>query len=137
MRWFGKVTLAEKNRRIDDLNRRIDDLEREVQRYSEALRRASEALQQERNNFENFKKSIDDAARSSSFSFDFNSVKAFSVERNTADGKPVTIIGYLLPEPVVATGSETTTKDIVREWYLHCDEKQHEAIVKAFKGSRK
>lgn len=124
MSWFDKVTLAEKNRRIDDL-------EREVQRYSEAL-------QQERNNFENFKKSIDDAARSSSFFFDFNSVKAFSVERNTAaDGKPVTIIGYLLPEPVVVTDSETTTKDIVREWYLHCDEKQHEAIVKAFKESRK
>ena len=123
MRWFDKVTLAEKNRRIDDL-------EREVQRYSEAL-------QQERNNFENFKKSIDDAARSSSFSFDFNSVKAFSVKRNTADGKPVTIIGYLLHEPVVVTDSETTTKDIVREWYLHCDEKQHEAIVKAFNESRK
>lgn len=129
MSWFDKVTLAEK-KILFEKNRRIDDLEREVQRYSEAL-------QQERNNFENFKKSIDDAARSSSFSFDFNSVKAFSVERNTADGKPVTIIGYLLPEPVVVTDSETTTKDIVREWYLHCDEKQHEAIVKAFKESRK
>lgn len=129
MSWFDKVTLAEK-KILFEKNRRIDDLEREVQRYSEVL-------QQERNNFENFKKSIDDAARSSSFSFDFNSVKAFSVERNTADGKPVTIIGYLLPEPVVVTDSETTTKDIVRERCLHCDEKQHEAIVKAFKESRK
>ena len=77
-------------------------------------------------------------ARSATFFFDFSSVKAFSVERNL-DSKdlPVTIIGYLLPEPVCVTEDSTTTKDVVREWYLHCDEKQHESIVKAFKESIK
>ena len=77
-------------------------------------------------------------ARSATFFFDFSAVKAFSVERNL-DSKdmPVTIIGYLLPEPVVTTEGSTTTKDVVREWYLHCDEKQHEAIVKLFKESIK
>jgi hypothetical protein len=78
------------------------------------------------------------AARSATFWFDFTAVKAFSVERNL-DNKnlPVTVIGYLLSEPVVVTEDSTTTKDVVREWYLPCDDKQHEAIVKAFKESIK
>jgi hypothetical protein len=36
--------------------------------------------------------------------------------------------------PIVSDGKETFA---VKEWYLHCDEKQHEAVVKAFKESMK
>lgn len=126
MSWFSKINPVD----IAEKNRRIDDLEREVQRYSEAL-------QQEREKFENYKKSIEDAARSATFSFDFNVVEVFSVERNVGDGgKPVTIIGYLLPEPINIDGI-VASRTAVKEWYLHCDDDQHKAIVKAFEDSRK
>ena len=118
-----------KNSSVDvaEKTRQIDALERELTRLGNAL--AEERL---------VIKTLQDATRSSSFAFDFTAVKAFSVERNLdAKNLPVTIIGYLLPEPVVVTEDTTTTKDVVREWYLHCDEKQHEAIVKAFKESIK
>jgi hypothetical protein len=115
----AKVSLTEKNRRIEEL-------EKELKRYADALGEERKKLEQ-----------INNAARSSSFVFDFNAVKVFSIERNTSTGIPKTIIGYLLPEPVVVTDGETSTKDVVREWYLECDDKQHEIIVKAFKESIK
>lgn len=70
------------------------------------------------------------------FAFDFNSVNAFSVERNIHDGRPCTIIGYLLPAEEVKDGT-ITNSDKVREWHLFCSIDQHKALVKAFKESRK
>lgn len=122
MRWFSKINPVD----IAEKDRRIEELEQEIQRYSDAL-------SAERKKMEEFT----NATRSATFSFDFNTVKAFSVERNVSGGLPCTIIGYLLPEPVSVTEGDITTKDVVREWYLYCDEKQHEEIVKSFKESRK
>lgn len=122
MSWFSKINpvdIAEKNRRITDLEVELSDKCNEVETLKAKIR------------------SIEDATRSATFHFDFNAVNAFSVERNINNNVPCTIIGYLLPEPVVFTEGETSTKDVVREWYLYCDEKQHESIVKAFKESRK
>lgn len=113
------VNIAEKTRRIEELE-------------IELARKTNETVDLK----SKLDKVISDA-RSVSFAFDFKAVKAFSVERNIGnDGIPVTIIGYMLEEPVVVSEGETTTKDVVREWYLNCDDKQHEAIVKAFKESR-
>ena len=125
MGWFDKINPVD----IAEKNRRIDELEREIKRYSEALA-------QERKSFEEYKKTIDDNARAANFSFDFKAVKVFSVERNNDKGYPCTIIGYLLPEPVNLDGI-VASRNAVKEWYLHCDDKQHEAIVKAFKESQK
>lgn len=122
MSWFSKINPVD----IAEKNRRIDDLEREITRYADALSDARKKIQE-----------FTDSARSSTFSFDFNAVKVFSIERNFHDNRLCTIIGYLLPEPVVVTEGETTTRDVVREWYLYCDNTQHEAIVKAFEASRK
>ena len=121
MSWFNKDTPE------DNIDERMRNLEVELTR-----------VLNENTELKAKVKAYEDATRSATFSFDFNAVKAFSVERNIGNGNmPVTIIGYLLPEPVVVTEGETTTKDVVREWYMYCDEKQHEALVKAFKDSRK
>lgn len=120
MGWFDKVTLAEKNRRIDELEIELTRKCNEVTELKSKLDK------------------IKSESRSATFVFDFNSVKAFSVERNIGnEGIPVTIIGYMLEEPVVVSEGETTTKDVVREWYLNCDEKQHETLVQAFRDSIK
>jgi hypothetical protein len=114
MTWFSKINPVD----ITEKNRRIEQLERELIAANGALKDMIDASRNE--------------SRSATFCFDFKAVKAFSVERNI-DGKlPVTIIGYMLP--VVSDGKETFA---VKEWYLHCDEKQHEAVVKAFKESVK
>lgn len=120
MSWF-------KDKPVDDVDRRLDELEIEFARKCNEVTELQAKI-----------RAYEDATRSATFSFDFGAVKAFSIERNVGNNNmPVTIIGYLLPEPVVVTEGETTTKDVVREWYMYCDEKQHEALVKAFKDSRK
>ena len=125
MSWYNFSKITPVYNTENDL--RIDDLEIDLSRKTNEV--AELKLQISK---------ITDATRSSTFWFDFSAVKAFSVERNI-DNKdlPVTIIGYMLQEPVVVTEDTTTTKDVVREWYLNCDETQHELIVKAFKESIK
>lgn len=122
MSWFSKVKPVD----VTDMDRRLDDLEIELTRKCNEVTEIQAKV-----------RAYEDATRSATFSFDFAAVKAFSVERNIgSEGLPVTIIGYMLEEPVVISEGETTTKDVVREWYMSCDETQHEAIVKAFKESR-
>ena len=69
------------------------------------------------------------------FVFNFNAVKAFSVERNWHNDRPCTIVGYVLQEPVTMTEDNVTTKDVVREWYLYCSKEQHVKLVEQFKKS--
>ena len=69
------------------------------------------------------------------FVFNFNSVKAFSIERNWHNNRPCTIVGYVLQEPVTMTEDNVTTKDVVREWYLYCSKEQHAKLVEQFKKS--
>jgi hypothetical protein len=107
---------------ISEQNRRIDSLENELTRKCNELVMLKDKIED-----------LTDASRSSTFFFDFTAVKAFSVERNIGvGGMPNTIIGYLLP--VVSEGN---VHHDVKEWYLNCDDKQHESIVKSFKESRK
>jgi predicted RNase H-like nuclease (RuvC/YqgF family) len=112
----------EKNGDIAEKNQRIDSLENELTRKCNEVVHLKDKI-----------KDLTDVSRSSTFFFDFTAVKAFSVERNIGvDGMPNTIIGYLLP--VVSDGN---VHHDVKEWYLKCDDKQHESIVKSFKESRK
>ena len=67
------------------------------------------------------------------FVFNFNAVKAFSIERNWHNDRPCTIVGYVLQEPVTMTEDNVTTKDVVREWYLYCSKEQHAKLVEQFK----
>ena len=72
-----------------------------------------------------------------SVSFDFNAVNVFAVERNINNGRPCTIIGYLLPEPSVTEEGGVVTKDVVREWYIYTNTQNHEKLVEAFNASKK
>lgn len=122
MSWFNRVNgvdTSEKDRRIKELEADLSQRDSHIEHLKAKI------------------KDIENACRSASFEFDFSAVKVFSVERNIKDNLPCTIIGYLLPEPVTITEGEYTTKDVVREWYLYCDDKQHESIVKAFRESQK
>lgn len=67
-----------------------------------------------------------------SFSIDWKTMNAFSVERGWDNGTHKTTIGYLLQEPVVVTEGAVTTKDVVREWVLYCSAEEHERLVAEF-----
>ena len=92
----------------------------------------SAELQAQLDNLQRELSTIKSETADAEFSFDFDRVNAFSVERNWNDGKPVTIIGYMLSEPVVMTEEGVTTKDVVREWYLYCSKEQHAKLVEQF-----
>jgi uncharacterized coiled-coil protein SlyX len=83
--------------------------------------------------FEKTLEKINNDVPASSFVFDFNTVKVFSIERNFNDNRPATIIGYLLPEPVTTEENGVVIKDVVREWYLYCNQEQHEKLVEQFR----
>ena len=76
-----------------------------------------------------------------SFAINWDSMKAFSVERMREGAVTKTIIGYILEEPVVVSEDNVTTKDVVREWTLYCSIETHEKLVAEFnewkKGEKK
>lgn len=76
-----------------------------------------------------------------SFAINWDSMKAFSVERMREGAVTKTIIGYILEEPVVVSEDNVTTKDVVREWTLYCSIETHEKLVAEFnewkKGKKK
>lgn len=113
-----------------------DQLENALLSKSELTKKVEKLeaeLKAHKDHFEN----INSAIRASTFSFDFNTVKAFSIERNIHNNLPVTIIGYFLPEARVIENDGVVTNDIVREWYLYCSQEQHEKLVEQFDASRK
>lgn len=74
----------------------------------------------------------DSAEAAASVEFDFNAVKVFCVERNTDEkGRPVTIVGFLLPTEVLENGV-VTNKDTAKEWHLYCNQQRHEELVVQF-----
>lgn len=102
-----------------ELQKRVGELEAEVKEFQKVLDK------------------INADVPASSFVFDFDTVKVFSIERNYSDNRPVTIIGYLLPEPVTTTGEDgIVVKDVVREWFLYCNQEQHEKIVEKFNNRK-
>jgi len=79
-----------------------------------------------------YKNRINGEFSSASFGINWGTMNVFSVERNWSHGCPVTILGYLLSEPVTHTEEQVTYKDVVREWTLHCSAETHEKLVKEF-----
>jgi hypothetical protein len=66
------------------------------------------------------------------FSIDWKTMNAFSIERGWENGTLKTTIGHILQEPIVVTEGEVTTKDVVREWILYCSAAEHERLVAEF-----
>lgn len=87
---------------IADLNKRIDALTL----YNEQLSKQVEDL--------------GISARNCTVVCDFKSMQAFSLERVTRGSSPATVVGYIRPD------------NSVGEWYLRCNEEQHERLAKEF-----
>lgn len=114
MGWFDKVTLAEKNRRIDELQKDIENL-----KYANDV----------------YKKRLETEMANASFAIDWDAMNVFSVERMWENGLPKTVLGYILAEPVIYTEGDdqrVTHKDVVREWTLYCSAETHEKLVAEF-----
>lgn len=104
---------------------------------AQELQKKVDEQEQKIKNFEEILDKINADIPASSFAFDFDTVKVFSIERNVNQNKPVTIIGYFLPEArVVENDNGVITNDIVREWYLYCNQEQHEKLVEEFRKSK-
>jgi len=70
------------------------------------------------------------------FSIDWKTMNAFSIERGWNNGTLRTTIGHILQEPITITEGEVTTKDVVREWVLSCSSAEHERLVAEFNEHR-
>lgn len=120
-----KAHTAELQQRLNETTSRANDLDARLQEAQNKVL----AL-------ENQIKVMTAEEANASFAVDFKTINAFSVERNVHDGRPCTIIGYLLPKETVKDGGITNT-DVVREWYLYCSINKHESLVQEFRESRK
>ena len=90
---------------IAELNLRIDDLTRANEELVKKLTAIKES----------------EPVSNCSVVCDFKSMKAFSIERITSrESGPRTIIGYVKPENTLG------------EWFLECNEEQHEKLIKEF-----
>ena len=72
-------------------------------------------------------KNATEKLRSSTFIFDFNAVRVFSIERLWRSDRAQTSIGFINPDP----SSGDNRKYI--EWYFDCDEAVHEDLCKQWK----
>lgn len=117
MFWFNKKSTQTPTTKVDEVDYKslAESLQKEVDQLQKRLNTA-------------YTETCD-----ADFVFNFDAVKAFSVERNWHDNRPCTIIGYVLQEPVTMTEDNVTTKDVVREWYLYCSKEQHAKLVEQFK----
>lgn len=104
---------------VEKLQSEKNDLERRLRAYEDTLAA--------------YKKRVDSEYAEASFSVDWKTMNAFSIERNPdSSGIPKTIIGFMLGEPVVFTDGNVTEKDIVREWTFYCSHAEHQRLVAEF-----
>lgn len=106
LNWFNKPQ-KDLDKAVDDLGVKIDDIIAE-----------RDALQQKLTTLQNI-------LQKDAVAIDFSIIKVFSIERNTHEDVPCTIIGYL------GEGSQ------VHEWYLYCSSERHEELVNDFINFKK
>lgn len=121
---FNKLTVSTQKVEIENLKRDKARLEKDVAHHEARC--------------EELASMINNNVASSDVHFDFKSMRTFSVERNVHNGKPCTIVGYLLQEPVLSSDGEMVVmKDVVREWYLYCNQERHQHLVEQFRKVNK
>lgn len=106
-----KKKLAAKDQEIERLGGAVENRNTEIKRLSEL---------------------ISNTVTSSTFAFDFDAVRVFSIERMIRDNSPCTVIGYILQEEESKDGV-VIFNEKVKEWYYYCNQEQHESLVKQFK----
>jgi hypothetical protein len=104
------------------------ELEREVERLEQLTKAQTVAYDELVAYYDKKRKELESESRDQSVSIDFRAMNAFSVERIVRDNEPITIIGYSLQKK--SEGSYSTE---VKEWYLHCNDRVHNDVVKQFK----
>jgi hypothetical protein len=80
---------------------------------------------------EKYEKRLVGEYATASYSLDWATMNAFSIERNLCmDGTQnhKTIIGYMVTEPV----DTDTFKDVIHEWSLYCSHDEHQRLVAEF-----
>jgi hypothetical protein len=81
---------------------------------------------------EKYEKRLEGEYAKASYSIDWDTMNAFSIERNLCcDGDSQnhkTIIGYMLAEPI----DSDTFKDVIHEWTLYCSHDEHQRLVAEF-----
>ena len=108
-------------------------------KYAE-LTQAHKRLQEECDGLRKHIEELNSETRMAKPIIDFDSMRVFSIERMVHNGAPTTIIGYWLQEPVMSNDGEMIVmRDIVKEWYLHCNSDRHVELVAQYlswKGSK-
>lgn len=107
------------------------ELEKAIHDSDVELKRVKNELEIANGRLNNIKKT----SSSLPFHFDFKKMNAFSIERNFNNHEPCTIIGYVIKETHVSNNDgviTTTYKDVIKEWYLYCDENEHKKLAEEF-----
>lgn len=121
---FDKLTISNQKVQIEELKADVATWKKTAEQYEQRAKELADM--------------INGAVASAPVYFDFKNMKVFSVERNVNNGKPCTIIGYLLQEPVLSSDGEMIVgKDVLKEWYLYCSEDRHAELVEQFKKAIK
>lgn len=81
-------------------------------------------------------KAVNKDVDTAEFAMDFKLCNAFAIERNSKDGKAVTIVGHFLNEPVAFTDGNVANKQSIKEWYMYCSQEQHNKLVEQFNSAK-
>ena len=106
-----------------DLKVEVQDLKKEIAQLNDSIRIYQARLVNEYSK--------------ASYSLDWKTMNAFSIERMWENGTHKTVVGYLMQEPVTVTEDNVTTKDVIREWTLYCSHEEHERLVQEFNEYKK
>ena len=113
---FGNSKLIQLSDRNVKLANRVAELEKQIDHHNSIVRETSQK----------------DLA-TSSFAIDFNRMNVFAIERNVNhDGRPHTIVGHFVDEPVIFEGGDVASKSVVHEYTFYCSHEEHERLVKEF-----
>jgi hypothetical protein len=113
--WFNKV----------DNSADVDALKTEIQ-----------SLKNENGYLKGIVEKVNDELQNAVVAINWKTMRAFSLERVvSSDGRPSTVIGYFVQEPIVSSDGEMIVMhDVVKEWTIRCSDARHNDLVKQFKA---
>jgi hypothetical protein len=100
----------------------------------DALKIQIQSLKNEKNYLKDIVDKVNDELQNAVVAINWKTMRAFSLERVISDGRPATVIGYFVQEPVVSSDGEMIVmRDVVKEWTIRCSDARHHDLVKQFK----
>lgn len=117
----------------DRLNEEVDAvLKRQEDLLEENKKLRDQIAQLRLQHIDELNKAVNKDVETADFAMDFDLCNAFAIERNTRDGKAVTIVGHFVNEPVAFTDGNVQLKQVIKEWYMYCSQEQHNKLVAEF-----